>query len=58
MPGAPATNERTRARPSRSLELERHPGARLFIGSGTIDHESRALRQPLFGSVAYGIIGP
>ena len=57
LPRTPSTYEGTCSRPPGTLKLARHPGARLFIGSGTVDDESRALRQSLLRSVADGIVG-
>ena len=47
LPRCPATDERTRPRPACSTKLARHPGARRFIVSGTVDHQRRMLRQSL-----------
>ena len=56
-PGAPSPDERARIAPASLDQLARHPGARLFVGSGAVDDErSMALEPELFRS-AHRVIG-
>ena len=57
LPRTPSTYEGTCSWPPGTLKLARHPGARLFVGSGTVNDESRVLRQTLLSSVAHRIVG-
>ena len=56
-PGAPPPDERARVAPAGLDQLARHPGARRFVGSGTVDNERSVALEAELLRRAHGIIG-